>query len=121
LRSVLFHTFLQNRDLKTSFQQLRSVLAKQKPALIIFSIANPSAAAPQDFCRAHPTWQLPCHTIITHPATTHTYQIEKKDTKVSMLPNIDTSPSYNLPCLHTVESKNSQLPTEKKTCFFEKP
>jgi hypothetical protein len=55
------------------------------------------------------------------PTTPHTYQIEENDTKVSMLPNTGVSPFCNLPCLHTIESKNPQPPTEKKTCFFEKP
>jgi hypothetical protein len=54
------------------------------------------------------------------PTTTHTYQTEKNDTKVSMLPKIGASPLYNLPCLHAVESKNPQLPTKKKTYFFAK-
>jgi hypothetical protein len=39
----LSRTFLRDKDLKTSFQQLPLVLAKQKLALLIFSIANPSA------------------------------------------------------------------------------
>ncbi len=28
---------------------------------------------------------------------------------------------FDEPCLHAVESKNSQSPTEKKTCFLQKP
>jgi hypothetical protein len=59
--------------------------------------------------------QLPCHTIIMRQAITHTYQIEKNDTKVSMLPNNGASPFYNLLCVHVIKSKNSQPPTEKKT------
>jgi hypothetical protein len=90
-------------------------------ALLIFSASNPSVVALQDFHQMHLTLQLPCHTIIMCPTTTHTYQTQANDTKILMLPNTDASPFYNLPCLHAVESKNSQPPTEKKTWFFEKP
>jgi hypothetical protein len=55
------------------------------------------------------------------PPTTHTFQTKENDTKVSMLSNTIASPFGNLPCLHAVESKNSQPPTKKKTCFLEKP
>jgi hypothetical protein len=38
-----------------------------------------------------------------------------------MLSNTTAFPFDDLPCLHIVESKNSQPPTKKKTYFLEKP
>jgi hypothetical protein len=56
-----------------------------------------------------------------HPTATHTFQTKENDTKVSMLSHTTASPFGDLPCLHIVESNNSQPPIEKKTCFLEKP
>jgi hypothetical protein len=114
LHNELSCTFPWDRDLKSSLPQL-PFLPKQKFALLIFSATNPSAVAPRDLCRTHLPWQLLCHTIILCQAITHPYKTEENDTKALMLPDTDTSPFCNLPCLHVVKSKNSQPPTEKKT------
>jgi len=55
------------------------------------------------------------------PTATHTYQIEENDTKVSTLLNTTAFPFSDLPCFYTVESKNSQQPTEKKQAFLKNP
>jgi hypothetical protein len=38
-----------------------------------------------------------------------------------MLPNTGASPFCNFPCLHTVESKNSEQAIDKTTCFIRNP
>jgi hypothetical protein len=86
----------------------------RKVALIIFSTTNPSIVAPRDLFQAHLPRQLPGHTIILRLVITRTHQIEENDTNTLMLPNISAFPLCNFPCLHVVQSKNSQPPTEKK-------
>lgn len=89
--------------------------------LTIYLIAaHPSAVTSQDFHPVHFTWHLPCHTVILPLVATHTYQTEENNPKVSMLSNTATF-GFDEPCLDVVESKKSQSPIEKKTCFLQKP
>jgi len=114
LRSRFSCIFPQNKDLKT--QTSTTFLSqKTKATLFIFSVAHPFAVVLRDFRRTPFIWQLPCHKVIMCLATTHTHthQIEENNTHDSMLSNTTAYPFGDLPCLHAIESKNSQLPTKK--------
>jgi hypothetical protein len=76
---------------------------------------------PPLLCKISTERTSPGSSLATPSSCIQQYQIEENVTKVLMLPNTGTSPFCILPCLHAVESKKSQPPTQKKTCFTEKP
>jgi hypothetical protein len=110
------YTSIGDKDLNTSLEQPPPFLKAKSHYLS--AQHHHSVVAPRDFHRAHFTWQLPCHTIILRPIATHTSQIGKNDTKISMSSNTTTSPFNALPCVHTIESKHYQPPIGK-TPFLE--
>jgi hypothetical protein len=64
---------------------------------------------------------LASHLVSRRLVATYTYQIEENDTKISMLSNTIASPFSDLPCLHAIETKHSQPPTEKKNTSLKNP
>jgi hypothetical protein len=112
-------TSVWDRDLKTSIKQ-PPINLKAKTILLIYTTSHPFVVTPPYFYQAHFTWQLPCHTVILCPTTTHTSHTEENNTKISMLSNTTTFPFSDLPCLHAIKSKHYQPPIEK-TFFLEKP